>query len=167
MHPDCEKTLVALRDGVAGMTAAQMSGRPAGKWSAGEIVDHLLKTFASTAYILERCLEQGAPKGRAVRPVERLKAFIVLDVGYFPTGIKAPAIAEPSSSPSSTVLQDGLDALARFDRAAAQAESRFGTRARLANHPVLGPFSARQWRRFHLVHTRHHMKQLARRLRER
>jgi hypothetical protein len=32
-------------------------------------------------------------------------------------------------------------------------------------HPILGPLTARQWRKFHLVHGRHHVKQI-RRLRE-
>jgi hypothetical protein len=46
------------------------------------------------------------------------------------------------------------------DIAAAGAEQRFGARTKLANHPLLGAFTAHEWRRFHLVHTRHHVKQI-------
>ena len=47
------------------------------------------------------------------------------------------------------------------DDAISRCEARFGAGAKLANHPVLGPLTARQWRTFHLVHARHHMKQIA------
>jgi len=44
----------------------------------------------------------------------------------------------------------------------AECERRFGKRSKLANHFILGPLTAQEWRRFHWVHTRHHMKQIAR-----
>jgi hypothetical protein len=30
----------------------------------------------------------------------------------------------------------------------------------LLDHPILGPLNATQWRKLHLVHGRHHLKQL-------
>jgi hypothetical protein len=30
------------------------------------------------------------------------------------------------------------------------------------DHPILGPFSIAQWRKFHLVHGLHHVKQIQR-----
>ena len=127
-----------------------------------QILDHLLKTYASTAYILNRSVEQNVPKGRRPTLRERASAWVVLDLGHFPTGVDAPAVALPSASPAPTVKADVLAALAQFDGAATAAEERFGRPVKLANHPVLGPFDARQWRQFHLVHTRHHLKQIAR-----
>lgn len=59
-----------------------------------------------------------------------------------------------------------LDAIRRnltaMDRVMADCEARFGPRSRIANRPILGALSVRQWRRFHFVHVRHHMKQIAR-----
>jgi hypothetical protein len=41
--------------------------------------------------------------------------------------------------------------------------ARFGGCVKVLDHPVLGPFSIQQWRKFHLVHGRHHVKQIRRR----
>ena len=47
-----------------------------------------------------------------------------------------------------------------MDEAIAQCEQRYGSRAMVLDHPVLGPLTARQWRKFHLAHGRHHVKQI-------
>jgi len=52
-----------------------------------------------------------------------------------------------------------------MDAVIAQAEEKFGKSTRLLDHPVLGPLSGAQWRKFHLVHGELHIRQL-RRLRE-
>jgi hypothetical protein len=36
----------------------------------------------------------------------------------------------------------------------------FGSRTPVLNHPIMGPFSVNDWRRFHWVHTRHHLRQI-------
>lgn len=163
LHPILDSIADAIRAATDGLTPDDLAHRwQPSRWSVAQILDHLQRTYASTAYILNRCVEQNAPKGRRPTLRERVSAWVVLDVGYFPTGVKTPTVALPSPSPSPSVRDDALAALVRLDGAAAAAEARFGPRTKLANHPVLGPFDARQWRRFHLVHTRHHMKQIAR-----
>ena len=52
------------------------------------------------------------------------------------------------------------DALVAMDATLADAEKCFGSRTRLLHHPVLGPLAAQEWRRFHQVHGRHHLKQI-------
>jgi uncharacterized protein DUF1569 len=52
-----------------------------------------------------------------------------------------------------------------MDAIIAQCEARFGPQVKLLDHPILGPLSATQFRKLHLVHGQHHLKQL-RRLRE-
>jgi hypothetical protein len=47
-----------------------------------------------------------------------------------------------------------------MDEVIGQCEARFGKRTRVLDHPVLGPLTARQWRKFHWVHGRHHVKQI-------
>jgi hypothetical protein len=47
-----------------------------------------------------------------------------------------------------------------MDKAIAECESRYGKATRLLDHPVLGPLTAHQWRRFHVVHGKHHVKQI-------
>ena len=44
----------------------------------------------------------------------------------------------------------------------AQCEERYGARVKVLDHPVLGPLTAKQWRKFHLIHGRHHVRQISR-----
>lgn len=162
MHRDLQRALDALRGGVAGLDEAALARRPPGGWSVSQVVEHLAKGYAGTAYILNRCLEQDRPKARPVTWRDRVAGFVVVDLGWLPRGRQAPEATRPSDAPPDDVLALAESALRQLDATAARAEARFGLRTRLANHPLLGPFDARQWRRFHLVHTRHHLKQIAR-----
>jgi hypothetical protein len=58
------------------------------------------------------------------------------------------------------VLRAIREKLATMDAIITQCEARFGRATRILDHPVLGPLTARQWRKFHLAHARHHMKQI-------
>jgi hypothetical protein len=49
-----------------------------------------------------------------------------------------------------------------MDAIIAQCEARFGPDVKLLDHPILGPLTARRWRKLHVVHGRHHQKQLLR-----
>jgi hypothetical protein len=46
-----------------------------------------------------------------------------------------------------------------MDKTLDEAESLFGKR-RATTHPILGPLSIAEWRRFHLSHGHHHVKQI-------
>jgi hypothetical protein len=58
------------------------------------------------------------------------------------------------------LISQAETAIRSLDRKIAAAEKMFGPHCRAINHMVLGPLSAMQWRRFHLVHGRHHIKQI-------
>jgi Protein of unknown function (DUF1569) len=51
-----------------------------------------------------------------------------------------------------------------MDTAIAKAEKKYGSQTPLVDHPILGPLRAAQWRKFHWVHGKHHLKQLQRAL---
>jgi hypothetical protein len=159
-HPAASATLEALRAASASLSSADLQRREPGKWSVEQIYDHLEKPYSSTAYILGRCAEQGVAKGGRPTLKNRIQAFVVTSLGYFPTGVASPEVAIPAASPAPGAVERAVAALLTFDRAAAAAEARLGPRARVANHPIMGPFTVNQWRRFHLFHTRHHMKQV-------
>ncbi len=55
-----------------------------------------------------------------------------------------------------------LDKLAAMDAIIAQCEARFRRHVKLLDHPILGALTSPQWRTLHLVHGRHHQKQLLR-----
>jgi hypothetical protein len=162
VHQDLERTQAIIDEVTAGMTPAQMTVHPEGKWSTAGILEHLERAFSSTADRLIRCVEEGQPHTRPETWEQRLGRWLVVEVGYFPTGREAPAYVQPEGRPASESLAEFSRALASLDAACHAAERRFGLDATVANHPILGPFSVRQWRRFHLVHTRHHAKQIAR-----
>jgi hypothetical protein len=50
--------------------------------------------------------------------------------------------------------------LQKMDVAFADCEQRFGCKVNIADHPVLGAISLNGWRKFHVLHTMHHVKQI-------
>jgi hypothetical protein len=60
------------------------------------------------------------------------------------------------------VRSEIAEKLVAMDAIIAECETRFGRSVRLLDHPILGPLTATQWRKFHLVHGMHHQKQLLR-----
>jgi hypothetical protein len=67
----------------------------------------------------------------------------------------------PSDNPSGLLtLQRIKENLERAGKALDESEKKWGSRAMIFTHPVLGPLTVSQWRKFHFVHTRHHMKQV-------
>ena len=78
------------------------------------------------------------------------------------SGRQAPAMTIPKGLEPSQVVRAVEQALPEMDAAIQQCEQKYGGAVKIADHPVLGPLTAEQWRKFHLVHARHHMKQIAR-----
>ena len=70
----------------------------------------------------------------------------------------------PRRPPSPTVVTDTLAALDDLDVAFARVAERFGERTPFMNHPYFAGLDVRAWRRFTLVHTRHHVGQIRERL---
>jgi hypothetical protein len=162
MHPDLQRALDDVAASVAGMTAEQMNTGPAGKWSTALILEHLRLSLRTSGARLASAVADGTPTATPGTWKERLGAFVVVGLGYFPTGRIAPAYVEPKGMPGGNALEAVRGALEEFDDIASRCALRFGPDTKVANHPILGAFSVTQWRRFHRVHTRHHMKQVAR-----
>jgi len=152
----------AIQTATGGMTAQQLAQHPEGKWSAAGILEHLSITYGGTALLMRRCLGEGKPLGSAPTLKQRLAVMLVTGWGYFPTGRPAPDFSMPRGLNGETALRTILENLAAMDAKLAECEQRFGSAVKIADHPVLGPLTVLQWRRFHLVHTKHHMKQIER-----
>lgn len=161
MHPDLQRALGDITRSVTGMTGEQMEARLPGKWSASDILEHLMLSFRTSGARLLSAMDAGTPTTRPGTWKERFGAFVVVSLGYFPAGRKAPEYAQPKGMKASDIVDAARAALVEFDATAARCAGRFGPGRKVSNHPILGPFSVRQWRRFHRVHTRHHMKQVA------
>lgn len=149
---------------IAGLSPEQLTWHPQGKWCATEILEHLYLTYTGTSKGFARLLESGTPSVRKLTWKDRARSLVVLGFGYLPVGRESPPFARPRGlAPEKVVSEIGLR-LAEMDQVMTDCTAKFGQR-KVLEHPFLGPFSVEQWRKFHLVHGLHHIKQI-RRLRE-
>lgn len=153
----------AITSATRSMTMEELTHHPEGKWSAAEVLEHLYLTYTGTVKGFERCLQEGKPLATSPPTIkQRFQIAVVTRAGYFPTGREAPKVSRPRGTPADKVIADiGLQIVA-MDEAIAKCEARHGKLTRLLDHPVLGPLTARQWRKFHWVHGQHHVKQILR-----
>lgn len=165
MDLDREFGLIVAEFGsvLTALDARQTQLRPTGapeRWCVQEHVEHLLMTYAATVGAAEARLAKGTPTKAKPIMAQRIGRFMLLRLQRFPRGRQAPAAVAPQM----TAALDGDALLARvkaavgeLDRKMAEAELIFGRRMRAISHFVLGPLSVAEWRRFHLVHARHHI----------
>ncbi len=149
-----------------GLTVEQTQARPSAhqeKWSIQEISEHLLKTYTSTISVLQARVEKQAPTRARATVVQRVLQMFVLHLGRFPNGRRSPDTVTPSPSPTpASGLEIAVDfhkQIAALSAVATRGQALFAKR-RCATHQVLGPLSIRQWCAFHLIHGRHHIKQI-------
>jgi hypothetical protein len=162
VHRLLDRTRASIENQAAGMSAADLERHPPGKWSPAGILEHLAITFDGTRRNLQKCLDTGARRASRSTLRQRVGVAIVIEMGRFPTGRQAPPVTQPKGLSGEAALEAIRRDLAAMDAVMVECAARFGTRVKIADHPILGPLSLRQWRRFHWVHTRHHMKQIAR-----
>jgi len=147
----------------SGMTLDMLARRPEpDKWSAAEVLEHLYLTYTGTIRGFENCLAAGKPLAGARNWKDLARTSVVVGLGYLPGGRKSPKNAEPRGIPCDRVLAELDEKIVAMDAVIAKAEEKFGSQVPLLDHPILGPLRAGQWRKFHWVHGRHHLKRLER-----
>jgi hypothetical protein len=161
MDPLLEQLRNEVAAAHAGMTSQQLSWHPPGKWSAGEILEHLYLTYTGTTKGFGRVTESGAPKVTPATLKQRIGKIAVLGFSYLPSGRAAPSFARPRGLPFEKIAAEISDKITEMDQAISLCEQKLG-RGLVFDHVILGPLSAAQWRKFHLVHGRHHLKQIHR-----
>ena len=161
MDSSLEQLKQALETAVGGMSNEQMSWHPADKWCTAEVLEHLYLTYTGTVKGFERVLEAGKPLVARASMRQRLRAVVVLGFNHLPEGRKAPKQTVPRGLPPEQVRGEILVKIAAMDAIIAQCEARLGS-GKLLDHPILGPLTAAQWRKFHLIHGQHHAKQIVR-----
>jgi hypothetical protein len=159
---DCrlEKLKEDIESAVEGMSGEQLSWHLPGKWCAAEVLEHLYLTYTGTIAGFERVMTRGKPLATRASMAQRALTLVVVGLGHLPAGRKAPAIVQPKGLPVEKVRNEIGEKIAAMDAIMAQCEVRFGPCVKLLDHPILGPLSATQFRKLHLVHGRHHLKQL-------
>jgi hypothetical protein len=166
MHPLFQQLENTLGTAVAHLDATQTQLHPRSqpeKWNAQQVVEHLLMTYTSTCHAVEVRLAKGAPTSVIPSFKQRLLQVIVLKFGIFPSGRTAPAMVTPQldSAPISgaQLTQSIHEQMLALDGLFNQVQAAYGDRPSIT-HKVLGPLRPNQWRRFHLLHARHHAKQI-------
>jgi hypothetical protein len=155
-----EKLKENLESAVGGMSSEQLSRHLPGKWCAAEVLEHLYLTYTGTITGLERVLRKGKPLATRASMAQRVLTLVVVGLGHMPAGRKAPTMVQPKGLPAEKVRNEIGAKMSAMDAIIAQCEARFGRRVKLLDHPILGPLTATQFRKLHLVHGQHHLKQL-------
>jgi DinB superfamily len=149
-----------LSEAIRDLDVQALMRHPEGKWCAAEILEHLNLTYSGTIKNLERCLEAGSPRVSADRKQDSWARLLITRLGYFPGGRKSPDRVLPRGQAAEQVLKEIFENLGRMDGVISRCESQFGFRQPIADHPILGPLTAAEWRGFHLTHGRHHARQI-------
>jgi hypothetical protein len=160
VHRDTDQTLQTIERSVAGITAAELTHAAGPQWPAESVLEHLDLTYSGTITNMRKALERGVHPRPKVW-MQRVATWLICDLGFFPSGFKAPETATPRGGRGAEVIDSIRRNLREMDAVMIECDEKLGPQATF-NHPRLGPLTTAQWRRFHLVHARHHMKQLAR-----
>lgn len=139
---------------------------PPGKWSCAQILEHLRLSYTATTDGTQTAIQTGKPLGGQPKLRDKLATFYAARMGFLPTERTAPRQSLPKNASGVEPLRQFNDALVAMDAALANAEKRFGSAAKILDHPVLGPLDTKDWRRFHRTNAKHHLKQIAKRLRQ-
>ena len=162
MDPGLEKLRQEIAAAITGISIHELSRHPEGKWSAVEVLEHLYLTYTGTAKGMSRVLEAGKPLATISTLKHRQRRFFVLNFRFLPQGRKAPERTQPRGTPAETVVNEIGLRLSEMDEMIRACEEKLGKKAKLLDHPVLGPLTGAQWRKFHCVHGRHHLQQVRR-----
>jgi DinB superfamily len=160
MEAHLEKLQGALAESISGMSEEELNWHPAEKWSAVEVMEHLYLTYTGTMKGFERAVQKGHPVVTPATWGQHWRRWVVTSLGYLPAGRKAPAFAQPRGLARETVMAEFAKKIAEMDEIIAGCEARFGRKVKLLDHAILGPLTGAEWRKFHLVHGLHHVKQI-------
>jgi hypothetical protein len=168
MHAVLEQVASQFASEVLSLDAETTQLHPNGldhKWSAQQVVEHLVLGYRLTSKALEIRLN----KGRLSRNQQRTYLqwslqLMILTFGRLPQGVPALDETVPVAGRFPAMGGQQLGDLLRreidaMDKLFDACRRKFGME-RVAVHPFLGPLRVDQWRRFHVVHGLHHLTQL-------
>jgi hypothetical protein len=166
MHSVLERVVGQIAGEVRELDAETTQLHPNGlgyKWTAQEVVEHLVLGYRLTSSALQTRLNKGRlARDRTRTWLQWSLQLMILSFGSFPQGV--PALDE--TTPGGVTAMNGRqlgDLLRqeadRMDTLLDGCRRKFGME-RVAAHPWLGALRVDQWRRFHVVHGYHHLTQL-------
>jgi len=159
-----ERLRKELEDAVGGGSAGGWTQAPAGKWNAGQILEHLYLTYKLSTRGVEKALEKDAPLATRATLKQRIAVLVVLSLEYIPSGRDAPERLIPQGMSPEEARQAMEAELQKMVSVLDECERRFGARTKILDHLFLGPLTVDQWRKFHWIHGRHHARQIRERM---
>ena len=137
---------------------------PAGKWTPAQIVEHLALglTLSAETFLARR---NHAPMARRPRtPAQKIAKLFIFGLRWFPPGRKAPERTTPAPQVDRASAEAhflaAVEAWDQVDRALLPER-----RADLfVKHPRMGDLTVEEWMRFHIIHARHHARQIRQRI---
>ena len=168
MHAVLERVVSQIANEVSALDAESAQSHPhalAYKWTAQQVVEHLVLGYQQTTRALHNRLTKGRPPRRDKSTyLQWSLQLMVLSFGHLPRGV--PALEETLPSAGRFARMDGRqlgqllsDEAEAMDCALDACRRKFAME-RVSVHPWLGPLRVDQWRRFHAVHGLHHVTQL-------
>jgi Protein of unknown function (DUF1569) len=167
MHPVLQSAFREVTAEIGRYDATSANVHPWGRphcWSVHQIVEHLALSMDQTRTMLQERLAKGRPGRNLGRArTEWALQLMILSLGHMPRGVGATHETTPKPNLASLGTRELTDRLeiaiesldATFDRCRQQ----FGME-RVGRHFLLGPMRIDQWRRYHVLHMRHHVKQM-------
>jgi hypothetical protein len=168
MHAVLEQVASQFASEVLSLDAETIQLHPNGldyKWSAQQVVEHLVLGYRLTSSALETRLNKGRLSRNQTRTwLQWTLQLMILTSGRLPQGVPALDETVPVAGRFPAMGGQQLGDLLRreidaMDKLFDACRRKFGME-RVAVHPFLGPLRVDQWRRFHVVHGLHHLAQL-------
>jgi hypothetical protein len=137
---------------------------PTGKWTPAQIVEHLSLgiTLSAETFLARR--QHASMRRRRRSPAEQVARFCIFGLRWFPPGRQAPERTKPAAELTRAIVEPrflaGLELWDQVDRALLP-ERRNNL---FVKHPRMGDLTIDEWMRFHVIHVRHHAKQIRARL---
>lgn len=135
---------------------------PGGGWSYGEVYSHILQADIGSTIAIEKCtLNSCMPtsKGRS------LIGLMVLSFGRFPpVKVKVPKATGDKTPVKNISKEEARNLIIKCRKRINDVTPLIysASKHNKVNHPRFGMLNAKQWLKFILIHSKHHLKQLNR-----
>ena len=165
MHPVLKFSLEPLAEEIKPLSLEEAQIPPAPgqeRWSAQQILEHLILTYGLTLDTVNRQLKSGRVPSRRRNLLKSFLRMQTLSLGYMPDGIPSihavrPKGFTPMAGPE--LAEHFLEAAEKMDAALVAGRKKFGVEP-CGEHPFYGAMRIDEWRRYHSLHARHHTAQL-------
>lgn len=147
-----------------GRSDSEWEHGPPGKWTPAQIVEHLALGLSLSAETFKARKNHGPMSRRPRTPAEKIAKLFIFGFRWFPPGRKAPERTMPATGVTrASAEQHFLAALEAWDQVdrALLPERRTNL---FVKHPRMGDLTVEEWMRFHMIHARHHARQIRQRV---